>query len=96
MTSRTDQHDPRASIAMGRRYRRQTQLDLANELTRETGESWSRVMVGKLETGTKELTVPTLMAIAKIQDLPWRFYLEGPNEAKGDYLSSLDLALAGV
>lgn len=78
MTTRAG-HDPRVAIAMGRKYRRQTQQDLADALTKETGESWSRVMVGKLETGDKALTVDTLEAIKLIQDLPWDFYLEGPD-----------------
>lgn len=72
------QGDPRAAIAMGRRYRRQTQEELAEKLTKATGERWSRVMVGKLESGGKVLEVETLMAIARVQDLPYSFYLEGP------------------
>lgn len=80
----------RAAIAMGRRYRRQTQKELAEKLTEVTGEPWSRVMVGKLESGGKVLEVETLLAIAEIQDLPHSFYLEGPEStrAKGVLLSS--------
>lgn len=82
--------DPRAAIAMGRRYRRQTQQELADQLTKMTGEKWSRVMIGKLESGGKVLEVETLMAIAAIHNLPYSFYLEGPesNSAKGVSLTS--------
>lgn len=89
MTQRTDRHDPRVSVKMGRALRGQTQEELAGELTRATGEKWSRVMVGKLETGGKVLDVETLMAIAEIQDLPYSFYLEGPQRrSKGVYVKS--------
>lgn len=91
------QGDPRAAIAMGRRYRRQTQEELAEKLTKATGERWSRVMVGKLESGGKVLEVETLMAIAEVQNLPYSFYLEGPEStsAKGVLLSS-DLSTAAA
>lgn len=42
----------------------------------ETGDEWTRVMVGNLEAGRKILDVDTLMAIAKIHGLPCSFYLE--------------------
>lgn len=82
--------DPRAAIAMGRRYRRQTQTELAAKLSETTGDNWTRVMVAKLESGGKVLEVETLMAIAEIQGLPYSFYLEGPDStrAMGVYASS--------
>lgn len=70
------QHDPRDAIAVARRMRRQSQEGLARALSIETGEEWTRVMVGNLEAGRKILDVDTLMAIAKIQGLPCSFYLE--------------------
>ncbi len=81
---------------MGRRYRRQTQQELADALTRVTGEPWSRVMVGHVETGKKALTVDTLMAVAEIHNLSYAFYMEGPESisTKGDYLSSATVELA--
>lgn len=83
---------------MARRLRRQNQTELAEALTRETGEEWTRVMVGNLEAGRKVLDVETLMAISRVQDLPWSFYLEefpGSNSAKGVLLSSpLSMAVA--
>lgn len=91
MAQRADhQYEPRIAVAMGRKYRGQSQLDLANALTLETGDDWSRGMVSHLESGRKELSVATLMAISKIQDLPYEFYLEGPerNSPMGVYLSS--------
>lgn len=96
MNRQTTGSDPRTAIAMGRRYRHQTQQELADELTAATGEKWSRVMVGKLESGGKMLEVETLMAIASIHNLPYGFYLEGPegNKAKGLYLSSMVPAAA--
>lgn len=89
----------RAAIAIARRLRgRQTQKQLADALTQETGEQWSRVMVTKLESGDKELTVDTLMAIARIHDLPCSFYLEpmpgAAREAKGLLLGSSVLVAA--
>ncbi|MBA3361857.1 MAG: hypothetical protein H0T94_10410 [Acidimicrobiia bacterium] len=84
MNRQVERADPRTAIAMGRRYRRQTQQQLADALTESTGERWSRVMIGKLESGGKVLEVETLMAIATIQNLPYSFYLESPgNYAKG-------------
>lgn len=74
----TTRHEPRIAIAMGRRYRGQTQTDLAKALSRATGKRWSRGMVSHLESGYKRLDVETLVAIAEIQDLPYKFYLEGP------------------
>ena len=97
MSTRAQQeHEPRISIKMGRHYRQQTQQDLADALTRETGEHWSRGMVAQLEGKRKALTVDTLMAIAAIQQLPYSFYLEGPesDSHKGDYLSSATVELA--
>lgn len=89
MSQRTDKHDPRVSVKMGRALRGQTQAQLAQALSEATGEPWSRVMVGKLETGDKVLDVGTLMAIAEIQDLPFDFYLEGPrSRSKGVYVKS--------
>lgn len=89
MTQRTDRHDPRLSVKAGRALRRQTQSELADALTEATGEKWTRVMVGKLETGGKVLDVETLQAIAEIQRLPYSFYLEAPgSRATGVYRSS--------
>lgn len=71
---------------MGRRMRRQSQTDLAKALTVETGEEWTRFMVGNLEADRKTLDVETLMAIARIQNLPCSFYLEplpGSTSLKG-------------
>jgi transcriptional regulator with XRE-family HTH domain len=75
---------------MGRKYRRQTQQELADAITEATGSRWSRVMVGYLETGKKELNVDTLMVIADIHRLPYSFYLESPDgsEARGVYVNS--------
>jgi len=92
MSSRAAQeHDPRTAIAMGRRYRKQTQQQLADALSDSTGDHWSRVMIGHLESGKKALTVETLMEIAEIQGLPYSFYLEGiaGNSPMGGQLSSL-------
>ena len=91
-----EKHDPRLSIAMGRKYRGQTQQQLADALSDATGDHWSRVMVGYLETRKKELSVDTLMVIAEIHRLPYSFYLEGPDTtgAMGVYLSSLESAAA--
>lgn len=87
---RPAQHDPRDAIAVARRMRRQTQEGLATALSGETGEEWTRVMVGNLEAGRKILDVDTLMAISKIHDLPCSFYLEPfpgtMNGATGLYL----------
>lgn len=92
------QHDPRDAIAVARRMRRQSQDGLARALSLETGEEWTRVMVGNLEAGRKILDVDTLMAIAKIHDLPCSFYLEpfpAITRAKGVLLSSpLSMAAA--
>lgn len=68
--------DPRTAIAMGRRLRRQSQARLANALTTEMGDEWTRHMVGNLEAGRKMLDVDTLMAIARVQRLPVSFYFE--------------------
>lgn len=71
--------------------RRQSQSGLARALSEETGEEWTRVMVGNLEAGRKILDVDTLMAIAKIHDLPCSFYLEpfpGSTRAVGVLLTS--------
>ncbi len=87
-------HDPRLSIAMGRKYRGQTQQDLADALTKVTGSRWSRVMVGYLESGDKRLTVDTLLVIAKIHQLPYSFYMEGPDLTMPRYVGSLQPAAA--
>ena len=91
-----EKHDPRLSIAMGRKYRRQSQQGLADALSDATGEHWSRGMVAHLESGHKRLTVDTLMVISAIHELPYSFYLEGPDTtgAMGVYLSSLESAAA--
>ena len=89
-----EKHDPRRSIAMGRKYRRQTQQELADAITEVTGDRWSRVMVGYLETGKKELSVDTLLVIADIHQLPYSFYMEGPDSTMPRYLSSLQTAAA--
>lgn len=88
-----DDYSVRAAIAIARRLRgRQTQKQLADALTVEMGEPWSRVMVTKLESGDKELTVEILMAIARIHDLPCSFYLDpmpgSVSQAKGVWLTS--------
>lgn len=91
------QHDPRDAIAVARRMRRQSQKGLAAALSLETGEEWTRVMVGNLEAGRKILDVDTLMAISKIHDLPCSFYLEpfpGSNRGTGLYLGSPVLTAA--
>lgn len=81
--------DPRTAIAMARRLRRQSQTGLAIALKRESGEPWTRQMVGNLESGRKVLDVDTLALIARIQDLPISFYFEAfENRAKGVWLSS--------
>ena len=87
-------HDPRLSIAMGRRYRRQSQEGLADALTEATGDRWSRGMVANLESGQKRLTVDALMVIAEIHQLPYSFYMEGPDSTMGGYLGSLQPAVA--
>ena len=56
-------------------------------------------MVTKLESGDKELTVEILMAIARIHDLPYSFYLDAmpgsANHAKGVYtISALSMSAA--
>jgi transcriptional regulator with XRE-family HTH domain len=72
-------HKPNVAVAAGRRYTGQTQAGLARALEAETGQHWSRVMVARLERGDKVLDVETLMAVAKIQQLPVGFYLYGPS-----------------
>lgn len=78
MAIRSGVHDPRRAVAAGRALRNQTQEELAKALTRATDTTWSRRMVAALEGGGKQLSVDVLMAIARIQDLPTSFYLEGP------------------
>ena len=91
MAQRVTQHDPRDNISTAREMRRQSQRRLADALTAETGERWTRGMVANLEIRRKILDVNTLMAISKIHNLPCSFYLEplpGTIEATGLYLSS--------
>lgn len=88
MAIRGGAHDPRRAIAAGRALRNQTQDELARALTRATETDWSRRMVAALETGQKQLNVEVLMAVARIQDLPYSFYLESPTRAKGVLVSS--------
>ncbi len=70
-----------AWISLGRRLRdKQTQEQLAEALTTDTGRAWTRGMVAALENGKKHFTVDTLVAVARIQDLPVEFYLRISDE----------------
>ena len=71
-------HSVQTMVAMGRRYRRQTQQDLADALTVETGQEWSRGQVGHIESGRRKLTVDELQVIARIQRLPVAWYFDEP------------------
>ena len=79
MTQRAP-HSVQTMVAMGRRYRRQTQQDLADALTVETGQEWSRGQVGHIESGRRKLTVDELQVIARIQRLPVSWYFDEPTK----------------
>lgn len=66
------------AIEYGREVIGQTRDDLAAALTTETGEEWSYQMVAKLENGRKLFTVDLLQAVAKVQGLPYEWYLVDP------------------
>jgi len=71
------------AIEFGRELIGQSREDLAAELTRETGDEWSYQMVAKLENGRKVFTVDLLQTIAKIQELPFEWYLVDPRSRLG-------------
>ena len=70
-------------MALGRSYRGQTRRELADKLTRTTGDRWTPAMISRLEVGDEDLATETLLAIAEAQGFPFSFYLEDP---KGRYL----------
>lgn len=89
--------DVKKAIKAGRAINDQTQEELAEALMRETNERWTRDMVASLETGKKRVVPETLVALSKVQNLDYTFYLNGPSElnvAKGGYLQSFIPAVA--
>jgi transcriptional regulator with XRE-family HTH domain len=89
--------DKRNAVKAARAINSQTQADLAELLTEETGEPWTRDMVQSLESGRKKFDVDILEALVVVQNLDYSFYLNGPTElnvAKGGYLQSFQPAFA--
>lgn len=47
-------------------------------MTAFTGQGWSRATISDLETGRKTFTVEILRDVARVQQFPYSWYLEGP------------------
>jgi transcriptional regulator with XRE-family HTH domain len=78
MTTSQRNHRPHQSIGVARKYRGLTQDQFARQLTAATGDEWTRGMVAHLESGRKVFSSDLLLVVARIQDMPWEFYLYGP------------------
>lgn len=77
--------DPTRAIAAGRALSGHTQRELAEKLQAVTGQDWNRDKVANLERGTRTFDVTTLIALSKIQGLPYEFYLEGISTSNPGY-----------
>lgn len=78
-----DQHHAGRSVAAARKLRGQSQEDLARLLGEETGEHWTRMMVAKMEGGSKRIDADTLRALIAVQGFDADFYLFGPTGMAG-------------
>ncbi len=78
MTTSQRNHQPHQSIGVARKYRGLNQAQFARQLTAATGKEWTRGMVAQLETGRKTFSADLLLVVARIQNMPWEFYLYGP------------------
>lgn len=76
--------NPGRAVAAGRALSGHTQKELARRLAIATGDDWNRDKVANIERGTRTFDVDTLRHIAKIQGLPYSFYLEGEMSGVGD------------
>ena len=89
------------AIAAARAWADMTQEEFAERLTQATGKPWSRGMVNHLESGRRRIEFETVMAIARLTDVPLEFFEHGP-VATGDdsaipgQLNWLDEALVGA
>lgn len=87
------------AIRAARELRGKERPEMAELLGESTGERWTPVMVAKLETGRKTITVELLAVIAEALDLPLDFFVygpRGPNAITTRYLPSAGHEGAGA
>lgn len=71
-------HDPRKAVAAAMTLLGQQNADLADELTKKTGKTWTKNMVASLVGRRRKLETQELIEIQKVQGFPMAFYLYGP------------------
>lgn len=55
------------------------QSDLAEQIRRATDDDrWNQQRISRLETGTTKFSIDDLVAVARIQGMPYAWYLDGP------------------
>jgi len=67
---------PKEAIKLGREFMGKTQESFAELMSKNERRAWTRVVIARLERGDKRITISDLLAIARVQRLPLRWYLE--------------------
>jgi transcriptional regulator with XRE-family HTH domain len=85
-------------IVEARRRRGMSQTDLGQALKPYLGKAWAKQTVASVEAGTRELSVPELLAIALVFVLPVHWFFGGDEEegvtfAGGERVKGLGMVL---
>jgi transcriptional regulator with XRE-family HTH domain len=84
-------------IVEARRRRGMSQADLGQALAPYLGKPWAKQTVARVEAGTRELSLPELLAIALVFVLPLHWFFDGDDQdvtfAGGERVKGLGMVL---